>query len=85
MRALRHWGIEAALGAALLAGLLALVAVVALVRAPALIDLPGTRTIDRSGPAVLKAIAPLGPYRAATANMEVIVELEQGSGSSRRS
>jgi hypothetical protein len=36
-----------------------------------------TETIDRSGPAVLKSIERLSEYRAATANLEVIVDIEK--------
>jgi hypothetical protein len=37
----------------------------------------GTETIDRSGPAVLKSIERLSEYRAATANLEVVVDVEK--------
>jgi hypothetical protein len=37
----------------------------------------GTETKDRSGPAVLKSIEKLSEYRAATANLEVIVDVEK--------
>jgi hypothetical protein len=44
-------------------------------------SLPGNpfaaRTVDRSGPAVLKSIQDLGEYRAATGHFEVIVDVEQ--------
>lgn len=36
-----------------------------------------SETIDRSQPAVLRSIEPLSQFRAATANLEVIVELEE--------
>ncbi len=65
------------LGVALLG--LAVVVIAALaIRALPGIDLPGgSRTIDRSQPAVLKSIAPLKQFRAATANLQVIVEVEE--------
>jgi hypothetical protein len=37
----------------------------------------GSKTIDRSGPAVLKSIERLSEYRAATANLEVVVDVEE--------
>jgi len=37
----------------------------------------GSETIDRSGPAVLKSIERLSEYRAATANLEVVVDVEK--------
>jgi Protein of unknown function (DUF4230) len=37
----------------------------------------GSETIDRSQPAVLKSIERLEQYRAATANLQVIVDVEQ--------
>ena len=37
----------------------------------------GTETIDRSQPAVLKSIEKLSEYRAATANLQVVVDLEK--------
>jgi len=37
----------------------------------------GTETKDRSGPAVLKSIEKLSEYRAATANLQVIVDVEK--------
>lgn len=36
-----------------------------------------TQTIDRSGPAVLQAVADLGEYRAASGHFEVIVDVEE--------
>ena len=36
-----------------------------------------SETIDRSGPAVLKSIERLSEYRAATANLEVVVDIEK--------
>lgn len=36
-----------------------------------------SETIDRSQPAVLRSIEPLSEFRAATANLEVIVEVER--------
>lgn len=65
------------LGVAVLAVVGLVVIAGALVRA-----LPGlnpfeTETTDRSQPAVLRSIEPLSEFRAATANLEVIVEVEQ--------
>jgi hypothetical protein len=37
----------------------------------------GSKTIDRSGPAVLKSIERMTEYRAATANLEVVVDVEK--------
>lgn len=37
----------------------------------------GTKEIDRSQPAVLKSIEKLSEFRAATANLQVVVDLEQ--------
>jgi hypothetical protein len=39
----------------------------------------GSETIDRTQPAVLRSIEPLSQFRAATANLEVIVDVEQDS------
>lgn len=36
-----------------------------------------SETIDRSGPAVLRSIERLSEYRAATANLEVVVDIEE--------
>jgi len=36
-----------------------------------------SETIDRSGPAVLKSISRLNEYRAASANLEVVVDVEE--------
>ena len=36
-----------------------------------------SETIDRSGPAVLKSIERLSEYRAASANLEVVVDIEE--------
>lgn len=36
-----------------------------------------TETIDRSGPAVLRSIERLSEYRAASANLEVVVDIEK--------
>jgi len=36
-----------------------------------------SETIDRSGPAVLRSISRLNEYRAASANLEVVVDLEK--------
>lgn len=63
-----------------LAGLVLVVLASVLIRAIPGIDLPGfpgTRTVDRSQPAVLKSIAPLKQFRAATANLQVIVDVER--------
>lgn len=62
----------------LLLGLAAVVAVIALV-AGGLPDLNpfNSETRDRSGPAVLKSIESLSDYRAATANLQVIVDIEK--------
>ena len=57
--------------------LVVLVAAVFAVRALPQLDLPGGRTIDRSQPVVLKSIASLEQFRAATANMQVILEVEK--------
>ncbi len=60
--------------------LLAVVLLVVLaVRSLPEISLPGNRTVDRSQPAVLKSIAPLRQFRAATANLQVIVDVERDS------
>jgi hypothetical protein len=55
------------------------IVVVAVVAITSLPDLNpfGSETIDRSGPAVLKSIERLSEYRAATANLEVIVDIEE--------
>ena len=61
-----------------LIGLAVVVIAAVAIRALPGIDLPGgTRTIDRSQPAILKSIAPLKQFRAATANLQVIVEVEK--------
>lgn len=39
----------------------------------------GSRTIDRTGPAVLRSIENLGELRSSTANLEIIVDVEQDS------
>ena len=57
--------------------LVLLVAVVVAVRALPDFDPFGDRTIDRSQPAVLKSIAPLKQFRAATANLQVVIEVEK--------
>ena len=53
--------------------------VVAVLAIRALPDLNpfGSETVDRSQPAVLRSIEKLSEYRAATANLEVIVDVEQ--------
>jgi len=53
------------------------VAVVLLVRALPSLNPFATETIDRSQPAVLRSIEKLSEYRAATANLEVIVDVEE--------
>jgi hypothetical protein len=64
-------------------GLLALAAVGALVLASGIgrllpdLDIFGTERVDRSQPALLKSIARLSEYRAATANLQVIVDVEE--------
>jgi hypothetical protein len=62
-------------------GLLALAAVAALVvlgaRALPSLNPFATETIDRSQPAVLKSIERLSEYRAATANLQVVVDVER--------
>lgn len=61
--------------------LLALVVLVAMIAVggllPSLRNPFGTETRDRSGPAVLKSLEDLSEYRAATANLEVIVDVEE--------
>jgi Protein of unknown function (DUF4230) len=52
----------------------AVIAVVAVLRA---VDPFGTDTKDRSQPVVLKSIANLSDYHAATANMQVVVDVEK--------
>lgn len=37
----------------------------------------GSETVDRSGPAVLKSIERLSEFRAATANLEIVVDVEK--------
>ncbi len=59
---------------ALVGGCLVLLA---LVRAIPDLNPFGTETIDRSGPAVLKSIERLSEYRAASANLEVVVDVEK--------
>lgn len=63
---------------------IAAVAVLALIGGGRLLDvLPsfsnpfGTETVDRTGPAVLKAVEDLSRYQAATGNFQVIVDLEK--------
>jgi hypothetical protein len=53
------------------------VAVVLLLRAIPSLNPFATETIDRSQPAVLRSIEKLSEYRAATANLDVIVDVEQ--------
>ena len=60
------------------AAVLAVIAIAVIaVRALPELGLPGSRTVDRSQPAVLKSIAPLRQFRAATANLQVIVDVER--------
>ena len=70
MRLLR--GIAALLGALVVV----LVAVIALGGLPSLNPF-ATEQRDRTGPAVLRSIERLSQYRAATANLEVVVDVEQ--------
>jgi Protein of unknown function (DUF4230) len=53
-----------------------LVAILAIQAIPGF-DLFGEKTIDRSQPTLLKSIAELSDYHAATANMEQIVDIEK--------
>ena len=53
------------------------IAVVLLLRAIPSLNPFATETIDRSQPAVLRSIEKLSEYRAATANLDVIVDVEQ--------
>jgi hypothetical protein len=55
----------------------AVVLVLAVVRAIPDLNPFGSETIDRSQPAVLKSIEDLDQYRAATANLQVIVDIER--------
>jgi hypothetical protein len=57
--------------------ILVLVAVVAVVLVYRAIDPFGTETKDRSQPVVLKSLENLSDYHAATANMQVVVDVEQ--------
>ena len=62
---------------------LAVLAVAALVFVPALI--PSLHpfeeeTIDRSQPVILRSISSLSEYRAASANLQVVVDVEQDAG-----
>ena len=65
---------------AIAAVLAVIVVAVIAVRALPEFGLPGSRTVDRSQPAVLKSIAPLRQFRAATANLQVIVDVERDNG-----
>ena len=56
---------------------LAAVAVLALVSAIPDLNPFGTETRDRSQPPLLKSLQRLSEYRAATANMQVVVDIEQ--------
>lgn len=62
-----------------LAALVVIIATTVAVRALPQFALPGSRTVDRSPPAVLKSIAPLEQFRAATANMQVVLDVEKDS------
>jgi CHASE2 domain-containing sensor protein len=53
------------------------IAVVLLLRAIPSLNPFATETIDRSQPAVLRSIEKLSEYRAATANLDVIVDVEE--------
>jgi hypothetical protein len=65
------------LGVAALAVVALIVATGGLLRALPDLNPFDSETIDRSQPAVLRSIEPLSEFRAATANLEVIVELEE--------
>lgn len=54
----------------------AIVVVAVIVLVPSLSPF-GSRTIDRSGPAVLRSIENLGELRASSANLELIVDVEE--------
>jgi hypothetical protein len=62
---------------AVLAAVGAVVVVLAVVSAIPDLNPFGSETIDRSQPAVLKSIERIDQYRAATANLQVIVDVEQ--------
>ena len=70
----------ARLAATIAAALLAVVVIVALV--PGLGDLNPfkTETKDRSQPVVLKSLTRLNEYRAASANLQVVVDVEEDAG-----
>lgn len=57
-----------------IAAVVLLVAVILLV--PSLSPF-GTRTVDRSGPAVLKSIENLGTLRSSSANLQIVVDVEK--------
>lgn len=58
---------------------LALLAVVAVVLLAGALNPFGTDTKDRSQPVLLKSLENLSDFRAATANMQVVVDVEQDS------
>lgn len=63
--------------------LLALFVVILIVGLPLLIPALNpfkTETVDRSGPVLLKSLENLSEYRAASANLQVIVDVEQDTG-----
>ncbi|MET8329751.1 DUF4230 domain-containing protein [Streptomyces sp. NPDC005181] len=71
---IRRWGKAGALCAAAVA-LLLLATRLSLL--PALGDIFGDETKDRSGPAVLKSIQDMSSYEAASGNFQVVVDLEK--------
>jgi hypothetical protein len=62
---------------AVLGAAAAVMLVLAIVEAIPSLNPFGSETIDRSQPAVLKSIERLEQYRAATANLQVIVDIEE--------
>ena len=52
-------------------------AIVALIGAVASLNPFGEETKDRSGPALLKSLEDLSEYRAASANLQIVVDVEQ--------
>src|SRR5688572_24680081 len=61
----------------LVAALLVVLGVVLASGLPSLSDLFGKETVDRSPPPVLKSIADLSEYHAATANLQQVVDIER--------